>query len=140
MKKIFVILGILFITLVFTAGIMNNNIKLKEGGSTIYSTKQEYYVMVQVDEWKEYGLVGTIIDTDGVFKKDDDIIVVFNDGVSIVDKDNNIFYYEETDDEGNALDCPIDIGSSVYVKYNSWEDENKGGNKNRVFAKYVEEK
>lgn len=143
MKKLVVFLGIgAFVIIASLSAIVYlGNREVEDNILLLKTSKEKCMVSVEIASWDDFGFDGVVYEGNDIFKKGEDITIEFSNGINVVDKNGNVYIYDfyEGTDQGNALECPIDEGSIMYIEYDSWHDMSVGS-KNKVYADYVEEK
>jgi len=143
MKKLVIILGIIAFIIIasLSAIVYFGSREVEEDIWLVKTSKDKCMISVEITSWDDFGFDGVVYEGNDILKKGDNIKIELSKGVNVVDKSGKVFIYDfyEGTDRGNALECPIDEGSIMYIEYKSWHDMSVGS-KNLVYADYVEEK
>lgn len=109
-----------------------------EGEANLETLKHMEEIKIKIDEMLPDGFVGTIEVGTDLFKVGEQITIIVQDNVTVVQKDGSTFAYDEL--EPNIPESDLDIGSSVWVGYQSYDYVVGNGKYNQIFAYHVEAK
>ena len=95
-------------------------------------------IRIKIDEIFPDGFRGTIEVGTDLFKEGEQVTVVAQDNVTVVQKDGNIFDYDEL--EPNVPESDLAVGSSVWVGFQKYDYAEGNGKYNQIFAYHVVER
>ena len=92
-------------------------------------------IQIEILNVQSEGFVGTVIVGTDRFKEGERVTVIFQENVTVIDKDGNHFKYMA--EEPNADSSGYEEGASVWIGFQAYEYQT-GSEYNRVYAYHVE--
>ena len=109
-----------------------------EGETNLDTMAYMTEIKIKIDEIFPDGFRGTIEVGTDLFKEGEQVTVVAQDNVTVVQKDGNIFDYDEL--EPNIPESDLAVGSSVWVGFQKYDYAEGNGKYNQIFAYHVVER